>query len=252
MRDALDQTITLKEALSPIGDTVTFRGRPMHVASWAKRFLFRPEQLPMQVSYLSGGEQARIFIARLMLQEADLLILDEPTNDLDIPTLEVLEESLDEFPGAVVLVTHDRFMLDSISTHLLTLDGAGGARYFADYLQWQDVEGKEAKQAAKDNKVLARESRTSNGDANSLGSRDPKDRSHLPLSNNEKKELAGIEAKILAAEEKVAQIKERMLDRAIASNHVKLAELSSEAEKAQADVDKIYARYGELEARSKF
>lgn len=252
MRDALDQTITLKEALSPIGDTVTFRGRPMHVASWAKRFLFRPEQLPMQVSYLSGGEQARIFIARLMLQEADLLILDEPTNDLDIPTLEVLEESLDEFPGAVVLVTHDRFMLDSISTHLLTLDGAGGARYFADYLQWQDVEGKEAKLAAKENKVLARENRTSNGDANSLGARDPKDRSLLPLSNNEKKELAGIEDKIMAAEEKVAHIKERMLDRAIASNHVKLAELSSEAEKAQADVDKIYARYAELEARSKF
>ena len=99
----------------------------MHVAAWAKRFLFRSEQLDTPVARLSGGEQARILIARLMLQPADLLILDEPTNDLDIPTLEVLEESLLEFPGALVLVTHDRYLLDSVSTSILALDGQGGA-----------------------------------------------------------------------------------------------------------------------------
>ena len=164
-------------------------------------------------------------------------------------TLEVLEESLDEFPGAVVLVTHDRFMLDSISTHLLTLDGAGGARYFADYLQWQDV-------VAKENKNL-KAARTTNNKLEAISPaaasapRDAKDRSQLPLSNNEKKELAGIEDKIMAAEEKVVQIKEKMTDRAIASNHVKLAELSAEAERAQAEVDKIYTRYTELDNRSR-
>src|SRR6202040_4488245 len=98
---------------------------------WAQRFLFRNEQLDMPVGDLSGGEQSRVLIANLMLQPADLLILDEPTNDLDIPSLEVLEESLADFPGALVLVTHDRFMLDRVSTAVLGLDGQGGAQLYA-------------------------------------------------------------------------------------------------------------------------
>src|SRR5262245_17804993 len=102
---------------------------------WAKRFLFRPEQLEVPVGRLSGGEQARILIARLMLEPADVLILDEPTNDLDIPTLEVLEDSLAEFEGGLVLVTHDRFMLERVSTVILGLDGKGGTATFADYAQ---------------------------------------------------------------------------------------------------------------------
>src|SRR6185295_13812702 len=131
-RDTLDRTVTLRRALAPDGDTVIYQDRPIHVASWAKRFLFRSEQLDTPVSRLSGGEQARILIARLMLRPADLLILDEPTNDLDIPTLEVLEESLAEFPGALVLVTHDRLLLDSVATVILALDGQGGVVAYAD------------------------------------------------------------------------------------------------------------------------
>src|SRR5262249_443024 len=111
-RDVLDPTSSLKRALSPESDTVLFRGRPIHVAAWAKRFLVTAEQLEMPVAGLSGGERARVLIARLMLRSADLLLLDEPTNDLDIPTLELLEENLLDFPGALVLVTHDRYMLD--------------------------------------------------------------------------------------------------------------------------------------------
>src|SRR6266498_2126629 len=98
--------------------------------------LFRPEQLETAVSKLSGGEKARIVLARLMLKPADLLLLDEPTNDLDIPTLDVLEESLLEFAGALVLVTHDRYLLERVSTKILALDGAGRAEFFADYAQW--------------------------------------------------------------------------------------------------------------------
>src|SRR5467141_2126448 len=136
-RGGLDPTESLRRALAPEGDAVRWRGRSIHVASWARRFLFRPEQLEVPVGRLSGGEQARILVARLMREPADLLILDEPTNDLDIPTLEVLEDSLAEFDGGLVLVTHDRFMLERVSTVILALDGLGGTATFADYAQWE-------------------------------------------------------------------------------------------------------------------
>src|SRR5256884_1287840 len=131
-RSGLDPTESLRRALAPEGDAVTWQGRSIHVPSWARRLLFRPAPLQVPVGRLSGGEQARILVARLMREPADLLILDEPTNDLDIPTLEVLEDSLAEFDGGLVLVTHDRYMLDRVSTVILALDGAGGTATFAD------------------------------------------------------------------------------------------------------------------------
>jgi len=138
-REQLDPAAPLREGLGATGDSVIYRGRAMHVAGWAKRFLFRAEQLDTPVGRFSGGERARIIIARLMLQPADVLLLDEPTNDLDIPTLEVLEDSLTDFPGALVLVTHDRYMLDRVSTVVLGLDGEGGAEVYADYTQWEQA-----------------------------------------------------------------------------------------------------------------
>src|ERR1700730_16895306 len=135
-RRELDPNVTLRRALAPEGDSVIYQDRVTHVASWAAKFLFKSEQLNQPVERLSGGERARVLIAQLMLQPADVLLLDEPTNDLDIPTLEILEESLLEFRGSLVLVTHDRYMLDRVSTIVLGLDGRGGAERFADYSQW--------------------------------------------------------------------------------------------------------------------
>src|SRR6266540_2859956 len=134
----LDPALTLRRALAPDSDAVVFQDRVIHVAAWADRFLFTAEQLNQPVSRLSGGERARVLIARLMLQPTDVLLLDEPTNDLDIPTLEVLEETLLEFTGALVLVTHDRYLLDRVSTTVLGLDGAGNSASFADYAQWEE------------------------------------------------------------------------------------------------------------------
>ena len=134
-REQLDLKQTLRYALTGGGDFVQTKGSPSHVAGWAKRFLFTSEQLDMPLSKFSGGEQSRVLIARLMLQPADLLLLDEPTNDLDIPSLEVLEQSLLEFSGALVLVTHDRYLLDRVSQQVLALDGKGHAELFADFVR---------------------------------------------------------------------------------------------------------------------
>ena len=133
----LDLSLTLHRALAPDSDAVVYQGRVVHVASYAAKFLFTGDQLRQPVERLSGGERARVLLARLMLQPADILILDEPTNDLDIPTLEILEEALQEFTGAVVLVTHDRHLLDRVTDSVLGLDGRGNAALFADYLQWE-------------------------------------------------------------------------------------------------------------------
>src|SRR6185437_1104544 len=134
----LDTSLTLRRALAPDSDSVVYQDRVVHVASYASRFLFTGEQLNQPVSRLSGGERARVLIARLMLQPADVLILDEPTNDLDIPTLEILEEALLEFSGALVLVTHDRYLLDRVTNAVVGLDGRGNAALFADYTQWEE------------------------------------------------------------------------------------------------------------------
>src|SRR6267142_2828155 len=156
----LDPDVMLRRALAPDSDSVIYQDRVIHVASWAARFLFSGEDLNRPVGRLSGGERARVLIAQLMLQPADVLLLDEPTNDLDIPTLEILEESLLEYPGALVLVTHDRYMMDRVSTVVLGLDGLGGSEVFADYAQGGDGQRtREAKPAA----VRAQPARTAAG-----------------------------------------------------------------------------------------
>ena len=232
-RGGLDPAESLRRALAPEGDAVTWQGRSVHVASWAKRFLFRPEQLEVPVGRLSGGEQARIHIARLMREPADLLILDEPTNDLDIPTLEVLENSLAEFDGGLVLVTHDRFMLERVSTVILALDGAGGAATFADYAQWEAARATPAP------------------DTRAPAARAPaRERTRAPrLGYLEQREWEGMEAAILDAERAVETCRRALEDPAVASDPAALQQRVAALEKAQADVDRLYARWAELDAK---
>jgi ATP-binding cassette subfamily F protein uup len=236
-RESLDQQATLRRALAPAGgDAVVYQDRSVHLVSWAKRFLFRPEQLDLPVFRLSGGEQARLLIARLMLQPADLLLLDEPTNDLDIPTLDVLEDSLLEFTGALVLVTHDRWLLDRVSTRLLALDGTGHAEWFADYAQW------EAAQARKETEE--RKSRISKDSAAQVG---PSKRKGL--SYKEQKEWDQIEEKILRAEEAVAVCQTAASDPAIASSATDLQDRYAALHDAQSEVERLYVRWAELDEK---
>jgi len=234
----LDTNVTLRRALAPEGDSVIYQDRVVHVASWAAKFLFTGEQLNQPVERLSGGERARVLIAQLMLQPADVLLLDEPTNDLDIPTLEILEESLLEFRGSLVLVTHDRYMLDRVSTIVLGLDGQGGAESFADYSQWEIWQA-ESRQSAKGAVRTAPRSATS-GETSSAKTK---------LSYLEAREYGTIEERVAEAEKVLQEKREQLEDPAIASDGPRLLAAHAEMEEAQDKVDDLYARWSELEKK---
>ncbi|MCK5378228.1 MAG: ABC-F family ATP-binding cassette domain-containing protein [Acidobacteria bacterium] len=232
-REQLDPRMPLRRALAELSDTVIYRGNPVHVVTWAKRFLFSADQLDLPLSELSGGEKARVHIARLMLRPADLLILDEPTNDLDIPTLEVLEESLADFPGALVLVTHDRLLMDRVATVLLGLGGRGGATFFADVAQWEETVS------------TARQKTTRKGRIS--GPRGKKKKSGL--SYLEKREYESIEEAIAAAERDVEGLVARLQDPTVVSDAHKAHEAFEAHNEAQLRLEQLFDRWAELEEK---
>jgi len=236
----LDPGVTLRRALAPEGDSVIYQDRVVHVASWAAKFLFKGEQLNQPIERLSGGERARVLIAQLMLQPADVLLLDEPTNDLDIPTLEILEESLLEFRGALVLVTHDRYMLDRVSSIVLGLDGLGGAERFADYSQWEIWQ----KERSENNVGQAKEP-----PARPVSTKAPVPSGKRKLSYLEAREYSGIEQRIAEAEQTLDIKRSYAEDPAIASDATQLLKAHAELEEAQREVDSLYARWAELEGK---
>jgi ATP-binding cassette subfamily F protein uup len=219
---------------------VIYQDRVVHVASWAARFLFTAEDLNRPVGRMSGGERARVLIAQLMLQPADVLLLDEPTNDLDIPTLEILEESLLEYPGALVLVTHDRYMLDRVSTVVLGLDGRGGAERFADYSQWEDWQ-RPAKATPGPRAGNIQASLPAEGGRATVAKK--------KLSYTETRELAGMEENIAAAEEDLERKRTAMEEPSIMSDGPRLHAAAVELEQAQQTVERLYTRWAELEQK---
>jgi ATP-binding cassette subfamily F protein uup len=239
----LDENQTLRRALAPEGDSVIYQGRLVHVASWAARFLFNSEQLNQPVKNLSGGERARVLIAKLMLEPADVLLLDEPTNDLDIPTLEILEDNLLEFPGALVLVTHDRYLLNRVSSTVLGLDGRGHIGRFADYAQWEDwiVEQDELAQGKTERRADGSSSAQRTGAEPAQGAGSKKKLSYL-----EAREFAAIEQRVEASDARLAAAHESVEHPAIATNAAALQEALLELDAAQHENDALYARWAEL------
>jgi ATP-binding cassette subfamily F protein uup len=236
----LDPDVTLRRALAPDGDSVVYRDRVIHVAGWAARFLFTGEQLSQPVGRLSGGERARVLIAQLMLQPADILLLDEPTNDLDIPTLDILEESLLDFPGSLVLVTHDRYMLDRVSSIVLGLNGRGGAETFADYAQWEAWQTQSSK---------------SDATATEAFSKIPSDASRATatkkkLSYLEAREYATIEQRVEEAEKLVQAKRAELEDPVNAMDAPRLVNAQSALDTAQQALDALYERWAELEKKN--
>jgi len=235
----LDEELTLRRALAPEGDSVIHQGRTIHVAAWAERFLFQSDQLNQPVKNLSGGERARVLIARLMLQPADVLLLDEPTNDLDIPTLEILEDNLLEFPGALILVTHDRYLLNRVASTVVGLDGLGHCGRFADFAQWEDWITEQETTAK------AAESGTANA-ATSVNTASSANRAKKKLSYMEAREFAAIEGKVEVSDERLATARARVEDPAIASDATALQAALAELDDAETESEALYARWAEL------
>jgi len=230
-RNKLPDDISLRDALSPNGEFVLFRGQSIHVNGWCKRFLFSPNILDLPIGKLSGGERARIAIAHLMLQPADLLLLDEPTNDLDIPTLETLEMSLMDFPGAVVLITHDRCMLDRICNSFLSLGDPSQSQLFADYAQWEASAKTPVAMTAKEKTTT--ESRPAKA----------------KLSYVEKKEYDQIEEKILKLEAETKELTRLLENPDLVQDNAELSKICMAISLAETQIEQLYVRWEELDQK---
>jgi ATP-binding cassette subfamily F protein uup len=232
-REALNPEETLMKTLSPDGDFVEFNGQSVHIRSYLDRFLFTPQQMQMKVGNMSGGEQSRLLVARLMLKPANVLVLDEPTNDLDIATLSVLEECLVNFNGAIILVTHDRYFLDQVANQLIAFPPmeAKDKRLvaFASFSQWEEWQP--------EIEVEEKKSQTT--------SEKKKDK----LSYNEQYELDNMESTIHQKEADLEKLSLESSKPENASNASKLTELTTQLAQTQTEIDRLYARWTELEAK---
>jgi ATP-binding cassette subfamily F protein uup len=241
-RDALDPELSVLRTVCPIGETVEFQGRKIHVRSYLDRFNFDARQSEQAVGKLSGGEQSRLLLALLMLEPANLLVLDEPTNDLDIQTLGILEECLDEFPGAVILVSHDRAFMNEVCDEMI---GFPEMIRYADMEQWS---------AALRNRRASGNSASSPTDAppGSAAEKTTSPANSAPkkkLSYKEQREFDAMESTILSKESELAKLLAESQSPENAQNAVKLAKLMHDMADRQVELDRLYARWSELEAR---
>ena len=235
-RESLDPEETVSRTICPEGDHVDYRGALVHIRSYLDRFLFKEEQKDMKVGRLSGGEQSRLLLARLMLRKTNLLVLDEPTNDLDLATLQVLEDCLADFPGAVLLVTHDRYFLDRVTNQILAFGkdshGRGTLTKLVGLEQWEAWRAAAAKASA------------SRGSAPKPSTR----RSRLGFK--EQRELEGIEEKILAVESIRDGLQAESERPENVSDASRLVDLHRAIAERQLEIDELYTRWAALEARS--
>ena len=241
-RETLNPKVSVLKNICPEGDYVHYQGSYVFARSYLERFQFNRQQMDLPVEKLSGGEQARLRIAQLMLNEAQVLVLDEPTNDLDVQTLAVLEESLRDFGGAVILVTHDRYFMDQVAKEIIALhknpDGNTTMEHFAGFLQWEEWydDQKELENTKKAEEKL---------EAKQAGVTKAK-----KLSFKEKFELENMEANIKVVEEKLHAAQAQSVLPEVASNAGKVQELYTEIAKLQSEIERMYDRWAELEAKT--
>ena len=236
-RSQIREDITLREFLCPHGDSVSFQRENIHVAAWTARFLFSHDHLARTMSALSGGERARALLAKSITEESDILVFDEPTNDLDIATLENLEEGFESFPGAIVLITHDRYVLERTASMVLgLLDGE--ATLFGSYEQWESYK-------------LERAANARGVTTQKAEKKQAPQKSSKKLSYKDARDLSMIEELIAKAEEELARTQQEIDSGAHATNAAKLTELCAQLTAQQTEVERLYARWQELEDLSR-
>ena len=239
-RVQLDPEKTLLQEVAEGADTIPFGNGKLAIRAYLQRFGFDPKRINMKVKSLSGGEKSRLLLARILKHGGNFLIMDEPTNDLDLPTLRLLEEALLAFSGCVLVVSHDRYFLNRVCTGIIAFEGDGLVAYNeGDYEYYRE------KLAERKMRLAKRPVATQ---ANAGSSRAPEAKPRK-MTWKEKAELEGMEAAILKAEEAVARIESLFADPEFHSKHgAKTIELTSELETAKKQGAALYARWEELEA----
>lgn len=233
MRDQLKEEASLLETIAPGSDWVEINGQRKHVMSYLGDFLFAPERARSPVKSLSGGERNRLLLARLFAKPANVLVLDEPTNDLDIDTLELLEELLEDYAGTVFLVSHDRIFLDNVVTQVIVAEGGGNWReYVGGYSDWERVRTQSAKEATAAAKDVGKSASTPSSTPAPILTAAPL--KSKKLNNKEQREL-----------EELPQIMARLEDEQSAIS-ARLADPTIYKEKA-AEVKRLNQRFAEID-----
>ncbi len=238
-RESLKPEVSLLKTLCPSGDHVHYREQPIHIRSYLDRFLFNPAQMEMPVGRLSGGEQSRLRLAQLMLRPANILVLDEPTNDLDIATLNLLRDCLADFSGAVLLVTHDRFFLNEVATQILAFgpqgsNEAGNITLFASLDQWENWHSQLKTLPPPEKKSENTPEKTT-----------PKKK----LSYMEQREFDGMEDKIADLEAQLTALHSESENPEVITNSKRLLELSEKISSLETEINTCYQRWAQLEGQ---
>jgi len=239
-RVQLDPEKTLLQEVAEGADTITFGNGKLAIRAYLQRFGFDPKRINMKVKSLSGGEKSRLLLARILKHGGNFLVMDEPTNDLDLPTLRLLEEALLAFNGCVLVVSHDRYFLNRVCTGIIAFEGDGQVVYNeGDYEYYRE---KLAEQATR----LAKRPAADQAKPKLNKSTAPKPRK---LTWKEKNELGGIEEAILNVEDEVVRIEGMFADPEFHSKHgEKTGELTDKLKAAKKLGTRLYARWEELDS----
>ena len=249
LRDQIDGEKSVGQNVAGDAETVTFQGRPVHIHSYLKDFLFPSDRIRMPAKMLSGGERNRLLLARLFLQPANVLVMDEPTNDLDTETLELLEELLVNYEGTLLLVSHDRAFLDNVVTSTFVFEGEGHiGEYTGGYEDWltQRRELDRSAAAAKTFQSIATAPAPAPPSEASKPGKIEKGRKFL---NREQKELDELPAKIQELEAKQAELSERLADPTLyQKKNGEFQLVEKELNRLHHTIETTMARWEELEA----
>jgi ATP-binding cassette subfamily F protein uup len=249
-RIQLREERTALEEVSDGAEFVIFGDGKLSLRAYLKRFLFADDRIATQVKYLSGGERSRLLLARILKNGGNFLILDEPTNDLDLPTLRVLEEALIAFPGSVLVVSHDRYFLNRVCTDVLAFEGDGKIHHsVGDYDYYLEKKQRATVAATRQSAAIISTNKSAALSSRRDGTATPKLAKPRKLSFKEARELEGMEAQIRAVEAEVARIEGLFSNPDFFRKHAtQVNQLTEELETAKKNVSKLYSRWEELEA----